>query len=592
MRTPKALYPRDRLLFHPELIECPRCGEGMTLANYLRWDKTVQSLDGVLSVASRPGRCPEVSCPAYRSPIESAEGLQIAPVGFGYGYDVIVRIGWLHQEGRATFGEVHQTLAETVQISEAHVRYLYQQVYLPLLACHERQFREQLETAARPHGGLLIALDGLAPEGGEPQLWFVRELTMGLTLRSGWMSAQDQGAFEALLRPLADLEWPIRVVLSDKQKGLVPAVATVLPDSLHAFCQAHYLKNLSSPLADADRTLNVELRKAVRAQIGPEVRAESVPGSPLGVLTVTGLLPDRLPEEIPEEIAEDEASGDDDATPIGPASRRKEAEVTVTKASEEDAIADAIVLQLQRRIRYLLTLDSRPPFVLAGIEAYARLMEIVEFCEEIGRHRSDPRLIRLSEGLRQALAPFSGSVCELQQGAEWLRKIAQILDPSEPVSGAEVSKKLREYLDELLSPPKGSPLLGSFCGHLDAVSRSYGSGLFHSYDLPEVPRTNNGLESHFRDTQRRLLRTTGQKGQTRRTLQRTGAWELLPRPGNETERWAALRQVGPCELRRERQRLRQHRERFRLHTRSPRRAGAQLDHLRQQWLSLQPTSSG
>jgi len=52
--------------------------------------------------------------------------------------------------------------------------------------------------------------------------------------------------------------------------------------------------------------------------------------------------------------------------------------------------------------------------------------------------------------------------------------------------------------------------------------------LFHCYDIQGLPRTNGDLESHFRDTQRRLLRTTGQKGQTRRALQRVGAWELLP----------------------------------------------------------------
>jgi hypothetical protein len=36
------------------------------------------------------------------------------------------------------------------------------------------------------------------------------------------------------------------------------------------------------------------------------------------------------------------------------------------------------------------------------------------------------------------------------------------------------------------------------------------------------------LEGHFREARRRLLRTTGQQGQTQRTLQRQGAWELLP----------------------------------------------------------------
>jgi transposase-like protein len=41
-------------------------------------------------------------------------------------------------------------------------------------------------------------------------------------------------------------------VLSDKQTGLVPAVATVVPHSRHQFCQAHYLRHLAEPLAEAD----------------------------------------------------------------------------------------------------------------------------------------------------------------------------------------------------------------------------------------------------------------------------------------------------------------------------------------------------
>ena len=53
-------------------------------------------------------------------------------------------------------------------------------------------------------------------------------------------------------------------VLSDKQTGLVPAVATALPDSRHQFCQAHYLRNLAEPLAAADAAFQGELRKTVR----------------------------------------------------------------------------------------------------------------------------------------------------------------------------------------------------------------------------------------------------------------------------------------------------------------------------------------
>jgi hypothetical protein len=112
------------------------------------------------------------------------------------------------------------------------------------------------------------------------------------------------------------------------------------------------------------------------------------------------------------------------------------------------------------------------------------------------------------------------------------------------------------------------------------------------YDTEEILRTNNELESRFRDTKRQLLRTTGQEGLVGRTLERTGAWELLPRPPNEAERLAALRRVASSELKKERERLHRHLERFRFHTRSPRQANAQFEQLRQHWLALAATSTG
>jgi hypothetical protein len=128
--------------------------------------------------------------------------------------------------------------------------------------------------------------------------------------------------------------------------------------------------------------------------------------------------------------------------------------------------------------------------------------------------------------------------------------------------------------------------------NISSVKLGYWPGLFYCYDIEGLPRTNNDLESHFRDTQRRLLRTTGQKGQTRRALQRIGAWELLPRPPTEARCLAALRQVPTDQLAEEQGRLRQHQERFRLHTRSVRRLSARFDKLREQWLALAATSTG
>jgi Transposase, Mutator family len=574
MRTPKRLYPEERIIYHPELLTCPHCGDVLVMCNYLAWDKTVQTLDRVLSVASRPGRCPHTTCLGSRMRLLSATAQRLALPGSTYGYDVLVRIAWWRQEHRATYREIHTDLASQVRISESHVGYLYQQVYLPLLACHERQHRDHLAQVAKEQGGLIIALDGLAPQGGEPQIWFIRELTSGLTLRSGWLSQQDQTTFEAFLKPLTHLEWPILAVLSDKQTGLVPAVATVFPNSRYQFCQAHYLRNLAEPLAEADAAFKGELRKAVRQQVGDVLRQEprTAPGPP-GVLTVTGLVPSPLDK--PTTLASQSPPPRDTRT--APAST-----------------ANEVITQLFRHTRYLLTLKGRPPFRLAGLETYERLQHVAQCSLDLLAERYDRRLAQLYQGLQSALAPFAQTYQACQQGAAWLRDIAYILEPTatQAVCGVQVAGQLRAYLDTVLRWPDVMPTLYEFGRHLDKVSRSYWPGLFHCYDVPGLPRTNNELESRFRDTSRRLLRTTGQQGLTQRTLQRQGAWELLPRPPTEAQLLEAVCQTLPEELAQERQRFAAHRQRFRLQSRSPRQIQAQFNQLRQRWSTLQPTGTG
>ncbi|HSF31208.1 MAG TPA: transposase [Candidatus Tectomicrobia bacterium] len=574
MRTPKPLYAHERLIYQPELLTCPHCGDLLVTCNYLAWDKTVQMLDRVVSVASRPGRCPHATCAGSRLRLLSAAGQRLAPAGSTYGYDVVVHIGWWRQESRATYREIHAALASRVRISESHVGYLYQQVYLPLLACHERQHRDRLAQIATQQGGLIVALDGLAPQGGEPQIWFIRELSSGVTLRSGWLCQQDQPPFEAFLEPLKHLEWPILVVLSDKQTGLVPAVATVLPHSRHQFCQAHYLRNLATPLAEADTAFKGELRKTVREHVGDLIRQEPRTASGhTGVLTVTGLLPSPL-EKPP-------ASATPSPTPRG-----------AHTGLEPDA--DEVITQLLRHTRYLLTLKGRPPFRLAGMETYERLQHVADLSLDLLAQRYEPRLAQLYQGLQAALSPLAQPYQELCQGAAWLRDIAYILEPftAQPPSAVHVAGQLRGYLDTVRRRPDVTPTLYAFGLHLDKVSRSYWPGLFHCYDVPRVPRTNNELESRFRDTGRRLLRTTGQQGLTQRTLQRQGAWELLSRPPTEAQLLGALCQTPPEDLAQERQRFAAHRQRFRLQSRSLKQTQAQFNQLRQRWLTIQPTGTG
>ena len=564
MRTLRQLYPQTAAVYRCELECCPECGGPLVACAYHNGSKTVQTLARVMRIAYQPKRCVDVECITHQQVLRSAEWLQVAPLHCTYGYDVIAHIGWQRQSHCLTFQGLHAALAGMVQISESQVQHLYHQRYLPLLACQERVRWDELRQVST-HQGLVLSLDGLAPEGGEPQLWLVRELQTGLTLRSGWLSRQDQATFENFLRPIAEQDLRITAILSDKQRGLLPAVATIFPQTKHAFCQAHYLNNLAEPVAEADQAMKVTLRQAVREEIGPQIRQEEVE-SP-GVLTVTGLIPSPVAEEPSAGGAAAQASPD----PMG---------------EEREDIVEAF----KRRIRYLLTLKGRPPLRLAGIEMAERLSEVADCLDTILAHASDPRLEQFRQGIRQALALIDTEYHDLRQAADWLLHIADLLDPEgkPPRSGAVVRQQLFDYLEVIGQESQDNPTRHAFALHLHKTTRNYEAGLFDTYDLPELPPTNNQRESEFRDLNRRLLSTTGQQGATKRFIQRAGAWELIPRPDSFAETVRVLAAVALADFRQERQRVNTHRSRFRMHTRSAKQARKQLRQLQERWLSLPP----
>ncbi len=255
MRTRQELYIGTGVIYTCELEQCSSCHERLRIA-YTSKFKTVQTMEERLQIAQRAKHCINPDCALHAGAWGSIKWRQIAPVSCGYGYDVIAQIGWQRQTLQRPFAGMHKDLQTQMGICESQVRALYHYRYLPLLACHERQQLERLKGVAE-QTGLILTLDGLAPEGGEPQLWLVRELLSGATLRCGWMSQQDQAAFAAFLRPIADLGLPVSAVLSDKQSGLLPAIAEVFPQAKHALCPIHYLRNVAAPLAEADEAMKV-----------------------------------------------------------------------------------------------------------------------------------------------------------------------------------------------------------------------------------------------------------------------------------------------------------------------------------------------
>ena len=243
---------------------------------------------------------------------------------------------------------------------------------------------------------------------------------------------------------------------------------------------------------------------------------------------------------------------------------------------------------LQQRIRYLLPLKGRPPFRLAGIDMYERLTEVNECVHSMLAMQNEPRLRQLQQGLDEALSEVQGTYHDLRQAADWLEDISRLLDPEDKPerTGEEVQEQLFGYVETIQEQGQDNPALNTCASHIDKTTHNYTPGLFYTYDIEDVPRTNNDREREFRGIIRHALKTTGQTGETRRIILRSGAWEAIPHPATIEQTIEALSDVAPEELQHERERVRNHRTRFKTHTRSVKQSQKQLKELQEQWAQL------
>ncbi|MGB0384538.1 MAG: hypothetical protein ACPGWR_06910 [Ardenticatenaceae bacterium] len=188
-----------------------------------------------------------------------------------YGLDVLVRIGYLRDYKRMSYPQIQEALPKHIEVSTRHLRNLYSQ-YQALLACAERLEVDKLKAAAGKYGGLIVSVDGLEPEGGQPQLWAVREVLTGTLLAAGWIPQVNEKTLKAFLAPVKALDLPILATVSDKQTALINALEKTWKKVPRQYCQAHYLSNAMTPIYDADQHMKTQIRKQVRAKAGKTMR--------------------------------------------------------------------------------------------------------------------------------------------------------------------------------------------------------------------------------------------------------------------------------------------------------------------------------
>lgn len=606
----KTIVCIDNWHFRPEFDHCLICGEKLKSHRHLNWRKPIQMMSGNVYVTSRGQCCSQHPKMTYLS----AEAAHLSLPNSTYGLDVLVRIGYLRDYRRMTYAQIHESLPDHIRISERHLSNLYRE-YEALLACAERLNVDKLKAAAAKYGGLIVSVDALEPEGGQPQLWVVREVLTGTILAAGWLPYADATKIAEFLAPVDALGLPFLATVSDKQSALINALKIVWPNLPHQFCQAHYLSNAVTPIYEADEHMKTQLRKQIRAEAGVTMRQvqagakrkQKASNEP-SLLIATGLAvrpPDGLDEveAIAQAAQEAHRRGEtlslqESNTPAKPARptspprtvdevrealrgnnvlvyerRSQESSPTLTETSTSDRqqAIDELGESYAARLRRVLSRNGRKPFRLAGLRLYADLLALLSSLEvSLAYLPDEARLTCFADAIHDGLRDFEGDYTWIAEGYSWVLDISDILDvplpePGEKPPDTSLSSTARTRLDNYLEQLRqrtdlDAPLL-AFRGHLLRLTKRYAPGLFHCYDIPGLPRTDNALESVFGRVRRQTILTSGPHHAKQR-LHEEGAWLLFDIVRNEHEQIERLQRVPLEEWRKERQRMQEHRTSF------------------------------
>jgi hypothetical protein len=123
-----------------------------------------------------------------------------------------------------------------------------------------------------------------------------------------------------------------------------------------------------------------------------------------------------------------------------------------------------------------------------------------------------PALRQLQRLLTHALEVTAVLWPPLERAYTWVHRAAHLLAHADGLTGEQVRTRYQQLLDEMVADQAA---LGPLSGAVDQfrkVTLSFAAGLFHCYDVPDLPPTNNDLERCFGAVRYHERRATGRRG--------------------------------------------------------------------------------
>jgi hypothetical protein len=153
--------------------------------------------------------------------------------------------------------------------------------------------------------------------------------------------------------------------------------------------------------------------------------------------------------------------------------------------------------------------------------------------------------------------PFADQVQRYRRQRQWLIDLEHLLDPDRDPgkTSAQVRQAVAAYLVDLTTHQATDSEDQMVADHINRIFRSFWWGLFASYDVAGLPRTNNELERFIRQIKMSQRRVSGRKN-VQDFIIRYGAYAaLVDEAESLDELLLRLEQVDQAEFLKERQQL-------------------------------------
>jgi len=269
---PKRRYPEaKRQIFVSEVNVCTHCGAELKMRPNWHVRKTIQTLKGPLFLAGRAKMCTNAECSRCGTRYYASQVLLLSLPSSTYGLDVLAYIGWRHEHDQRQLVEIQRELNQKgVEINERNVGKLYRQ-YLALLGATSEAIRKKLDGIVEKHGGLILGVDALQPEGNGSLLYVLYEILSGTVVSAIQLEPPNEKDLTDWLKTYQG--YPVLASVSDGEERIIAALRGVWPNAPRQRCQEHFLGNLADEVLEND----TELRKQMRAELGGLPKTTDIP---------------------------------------------------------------------------------------------------------------------------------------------------------------------------------------------------------------------------------------------------------------------------------------------------------------------------